>query len=166
MTRPGKRARHVRKLVRAKQKRNATTKAIAAAATTATATTATATSATTTTVAVAPTTTLSFDIHEAHWEGLFESEEESEIEISEPEDNVPEKVQNAFEELRENCEYSLNDLRQTISKAFESIPVAMINRFYQHCARIINAYNDGFQYGTKEFANHVYKNHRVDRSKW
>ena len=159
MTRPGKRARHVRKLVRAKQKRNATAKAIAAAATTATATTATATtatatSATTTTVAVAPTT-LSFDIHEAHWEGLFESEEESEIEISEPEDNVPEKVQNAFEELPENCEYSLNDLRQTISKAFESIPVATINRFYQHCARIINAYNDGFQYGTKEFANHV-----------
>ena len=102
---------------------------------------------------MAPTTTLSFDIHAAHWEGLFESEKEREIEISEPEDNVPEKVQNAFGELRENCEYSLNDLRQTISKAFESIPVATINRFYQHCARIINA-------------NHVYKNHRVDRSKW
>ena len=125
MTRPSKRARHVRKLVRAKQKRNATTKAIAAAATTAT-----ATSATTATVAVAPTTTLPFDIHKAHWEGLSESEEESEIEISEPENNVPEKVQNAFEELPENCEYSLNDLRQTISKAFESIPVATINRFY------------------------------------
>ena len=69
---------------------------------------------------------------------------------------------------RENCGYSLNDLCQTIPKAFESIPIATINRFYRHCARMIDAYDDGLQYGTKEFENRVYKNHRqvVDKSKW
>ena len=57
MTRPGKGARHL-KIARAK--RNATIKAVAAA----------------TTVATTATTYVSFDnIHEAHWEGLFESEE-------------------------------------------------------------------------------------------
>ena len=61
---------------------------------------------------------------------------------------------------RENCGYSLNDLHETIPKAFESIPTATINRFYQHCTRIIDAYDDGLQYGTKEFASYVYKNHR------
>ena len=69
---------------------------------------------------------------------------------------------------RENCGYSLDDLRETIPKAFESIPIATINRFYEHCTRIIDAYDDGLQDGTKEFASHVYKNHRqvVDSSKW
>ena len=81
MTRPGKGARHL-KIARAK--RNATIKAVAAA----------------TTVATTATTYVSFDnIHEAHWEGLFESEEESEIEISEPEDDISEEAQNAFEKL-------------------------------------------------------------------
>ena len=69
---------------------------------------------------------------------------------------------------RENCGYSLNDLRETIPKAFESIPTATIDRFYQNYARIIDTYDDGLQYGTKEFASHVYKNHRqvIDSSKW
>ena len=80
MTRIGKGARHL-KLVRAK--RNAIIKAVAAA----------------TTVATTATTYVSFDnIHEAHWEGLFESEE-SEIEISEPEDDISEEAQNAFKKL-------------------------------------------------------------------
>ena len=77
MTRPGKGARHV-KLARAK--RNATIKAVAAATT--------------------ATTYISFDnIYEAHWEGLFGSEEESEIEVSEPEDDISEEAQNAFKKL-------------------------------------------------------------------
>ena len=38
-------------------------------------------------------------IHEAHWEGLSESEEESDVEISEPEDNISEEGKNAFERL-------------------------------------------------------------------
>ena len=78
MTRIGKGARHL-KLARAK--RNATIKAVAAA----------------TTVATTATTYVSFDnIHEAHWEGLFESEE-SEIEISEPEDDISEEAQETFQ---------------------------------------------------------------------
>ena len=45
-------------------------------------------------------TDLSADIvYEAHWEGLSESEEESDIEISEPEDNISEESKNAFERL-------------------------------------------------------------------
>ena len=69
---------------------------------------------------------------------------------------------------RENCGYSLDDLRKTIPAAFQSIPVATINRHYQHCARTIEAYDDGFRYGTKEFVERMYKNHRqvVDKSKW
>ena len=69
---------------------------------------------------------------------------------------------------RENCGYSLNDLRTTIPTAFESIPTATINRFYHSCNRTIDAYSTGFQYGTKSFVEHVHKNHRqvVDKSKW
>ena len=69
---------------------------------------------------------------------------------------------------RENCGYSLNDLRITIPAAFQSIPTATINRFYHHCDRIIDAYSTGFQYGTHSFVEYVHKNHRqvVDKSKW
>jgi hypothetical protein len=35
---------------------------------------------------------LSSDIlHEAHWEGLSDSEEESDVQISEPKDNIPDE---------------------------------------------------------------------------
>ena len=37
--------------------------------------------------------------HEAHWEGLSNSEEESDIEISESEDNIPDGGKDAFERL-------------------------------------------------------------------
>ena len=43
-------------------------------------------------------TNLSADIlYEAHWEGLSKTEEESDIEISESEDNISEESKNAFE---------------------------------------------------------------------
>ena len=69
---------------------------------------------------------------------------------------------------RENCGYSLGDLRTTIPAAIQSIPTATINRFYHQCDRIIDAYSTGFQYGTQSFVEHVHKNHRqvVDKSKW
>jgi hypothetical protein len=35
--------------------------------------------------------------HDAHWEGLSDSEEESDIDMSEPEDNVPDEGKDAFE---------------------------------------------------------------------
>ena len=48
-------------------------------------------------------TDLSADIiYEAHWEGMSESEEEkSDIEISEPEDNISEESKNGFERLHD-----------------------------------------------------------------
>ena len=54
---------------------------------------------------------------------------------------------------RENCGYTLDDLRKTIPAAFQSVPVATINRHYRHCVRTIEAYKDGFRYGTKEFVD-------------
>ena len=61
---------------------------------------------------------------------------------------------------RENCGYTLDDLRKTIPPAFQSVPVATINRHYLHCVRTIEAYKDGFRYGTKEFVERTYKNYR------
>jgi hypothetical protein len=69
---------------------------------------------------------------------------------------------------RENCEYTIDGLRRTIPEAFKSIPTATISRFYMHCSRIIDAYNNGYKYGTKAFINRVYKSHRrvEDELKW
>jgi len=54
---------------------------------------------------------------------------------------------------RENCEYNLNGLRlrKTLPAAFKSVSTASINRYYQHCCRIIEAYIDGHKYGTEAF---------------
>ena len=43
-----------------------------------------------------------------------------------------------------------------------------INRYFYHCKRVIEAYEAGEVYGTKEFADQVYKSHWrvVDKSKW
>ena len=38
-------------------------------------------------------------LHETHWEGLSDSEDESDIEMSEPEDNISDKGQDIFERL-------------------------------------------------------------------
>ena len=59
---------------------------------------------------------------------------------------------------RENCRYTFDDLRKTIPAAFKSIPTATINRFYHHCARTMDAYRNGLDYGTKAFVEHVHKN--------
>ena len=69
---------------------------------------------------------------------------------------------------RENCEYSLGGLRKIVPAALDSVSAVSINRYYNHCARVIDAYADGFKYGTKDFTAHVYKGHRqvVDRTKW
>ena len=61
---------------------------------------------------------------------------------------------------RKNCGYTLDNLHKTIPVAFQSVPVATINRHYHHSVRTIEAYKNGFQYGTKEFVGRVYKSHR------
>lgn len=69
---------------------------------------------------------------------------------------------------RENCQYTLEGLRETVPEALNSVPSATIHRHYLHCVRIINAYASGAEYGSREFKERVYKAHRqvVDKSKW
>ena len=68
---------------------------------------------------------------------------------------------------RENREYSLEGLRKIVPAALDSVLAVSINRYYNHCARVIDAYADGFKYGTKDFTACVYKGHRkvVDKTK-
>ncbi|KAF8434216.1 hypothetical protein BGX38DRAFT_178976 [Terfezia claveryi] len=61
---------------------------------------------------------------------------------------------------RENCEYSLQGLRDTIPLSLNSVSELTIWRFYNKCQRTMNAYRDGCQYGTAEFKERVYKSHR------
>lgn len=70
--------------------------------------------------------------------------------------------------VRENCVYTIDGLRTTIPAAFNSIPTATTNRFYKLCSRIIDAYINGYKYGTKAFIDQVHKSHRrvIDKSKW
>jgi len=69
---------------------------------------------------------------------------------------------------RENCEYSLKGLPETLPAALDSVSTAAINHYCYHCRRVIEAYAEGKDYGTKLFTEHVYKGHRqvVDKSKW
>ena len=52
--------------------------------------------------------------------------------------------------------------------ALDSVLATSINRYYNHCAWVIDAYADGFKYGTEDFTARVYKGHRqvVDKTKW
>ena len=70
--------------------------------------------------------------------------------------------------VRENFTFTLDGLRETIPESFKSLSPATINQFYNHCARTINAYINGYKYGTKAFIEQVYKSHRRigDKTKW
>lgn len=69
---------------------------------------------------------------------------------------------------RENCQYSLIELRKTVPMALHSVPTETILRYHQHCERIIDAYAFGLPYGTKMFTERVYRGHRgvQDKTKW
>ncbi|RPB11554.1 hypothetical protein P167DRAFT_489137, partial [Morchella conica CCBAS932] len=69
---------------------------------------------------------------------------------------------------RENCQYSLEGLRETIPAALNSVTSISINKYYLYCMRILDTYQAGFTYGIMEFKERVYRNHRqvVDKSKW
>ena len=45
---------------------------------------------------------------------------------------------------RENCEYSLEGLGKVVPAALDSVSDLSINRCYNHCAWVIDAYADGF----------------------
>ena len=51
----------------------------------------------------------------------------------------------------ENSEYSLEGLREIVPAALDSVSADSINRYYNHCARVIDASTDGFKHGTKDF---------------
>ena len=70
--------------------------------------------------------------------------------------------------LRDNCQYSLAGLRENLPTGLHSVGSASINRHYNHCMRIIDAYADGNEYGTREFKERIYRSHRqvVDKTKW
>ncbi|RPA99707.1 hypothetical protein L873DRAFT_1767021 [Choiromyces venosus 120613-1] len=69
---------------------------------------------------------------------------------------------------RENCQYSLEGLRETIPQALDSVSSATIHRYFLACMRILDAYRSGLHYGTAEFRERVYKSHRrvEDKTKW
>ena len=72
------------------------------------------------------------ELHEAHWEGLSDSDSESEVEISEPEDNIPVGDIDAFETLMRSCrvEDSAHETRFLYQRGF----VLSDRQQYRHLA--------------------------------
>ena len=68
----------------------------------------------------------------------------------------------------EHCSYTFEGLRTTVPASLDSVSPAEINRHYNHCMRILDAYSAGHTYGTEVFRQRVYKAHRqvVDKTKW
>lgn len=60
---------------------------------------------------------------------------------------------------REQCDYTWDGLKRTVRRVLESTDERRIWRWYKRSARIIEAYRDGFIYGTEEFKRQ-YKSHR------
>ena len=82
---------------------------------------------------------------------------------------------------RENCEYTFVGLRQAPSISFtsglinhylyccrrvlpdalDSVSSASINRYFHHCKRVIEAYEAGEVYGTKEFSDRAFSTRAI-----
>ena len=54
---------------------------------------------------------MTHELHEAHWEGLSDNDSESEVDISEPEDNIPVGNNNAFDTLMRTAEDSAQETK-------------------------------------------------------
>ena len=62
---------------------------------------------------------------------------------------------------RENCNCTLLGLRRTVPMSLISaVPMETIPRFFEKSQPIVDAYRDGYVYGTKEFTEKAYKSHR------
>ncbi|RPA99439.1 hypothetical protein L873DRAFT_1835395 [Choiromyces venosus 120613-1] len=60
---------------------------------------------------------------------------------------------------RENCQYSLEGLRETILMALDSVSTSSVHHYFLGCMRILNAYRSGLVYGTVDFKQAVYRSH-------
>jgi hypothetical protein len=69
---------------------------------------------------------------------------------------------------QEHCTYLFEGLRETLPVVIASVSTATINHYYKYCVRKMEAYANGFVYGTKEFTDKIYSGHRQvsDSSKW
>lgn len=63
---------------------------------------------------------------------------------------------------RDNCEYSIDALRQTIPAALASVPNPTIHAFYHKSLRCLQAYRDNIDFATPEYSQYLksYKSHR------
>ena len=61
-------------------------------------------------------------LHEAHWEGLSDEDEEGDIDISEPEDNISDEGRNAFEILLKNARSEGCDAAETTEFRYQRGP--------------------------------------------
>lgn len=59
-----------------------------------------------------------------------------------------------------NCGYSLHALHKIIPKALDAVPPALIHKYWLKTLHIMDAYRDGYKLGTREFTDHVFKQHR------
>ena len=69
---------------------------------------------------------------------------------------------------REHYEYTLDGLGEILPQYLNSVSSAAISRCYNHGVRVMEAYTEGFKYGTKTFTRRIYQGHRqvVDRGGW
>ena len=51
--------------------------------------------------------------------------------------------------------------RQVLPDALDSVSSASINRYFHHCKRVIEAYEAGEVYGTKEFSDRVFSTRAI-----
>ncbi|PWW73529.1 hypothetical protein C7212DRAFT_97570, partial [Tuber magnatum] len=63
---------------------------------------------------------------------------------------------------RDNCRYTIDDLRSTIPQGLSSVKNSTIHAYYHRCIRRIQAYRAGLGYGSLEFGKWTenYKSHR------
>ena len=72
------------------------------------------------------------------------------------------------EKMRKECTYDFQKMKEKLPLVLRAIPDNQVFHYFEHCMRILDAYEKGFGYGTEEFKASVHRNHRqvVDPSKY